>query len=139
MLAIAVCCAAAASRAENGYDGHYWRQCPLEAKQIFVHGVMSGVLLGQDRVIRYGLADRSSQSLDPQCHKAVVGVVNSLERQIENWDRDRFLEALDLFYEDPQHLDLDLRWAAMVVMLKLQGAAPEAIQGALRQLPVQGP
>lgn len=127
------CCTAAARGADNGYDGHYWRKCPTETKHLFVHGVMSGVLLGQDRVIRYGLADQSTQAVDPQCQQAVVGVVNSLERQIENWDRDRFLEALDTFYSDPDHLDLNVRWAVMAVMLELHGAAPEDIQNAIRQ------
>jgi len=136
---VVFCCTAAASGADNGFDGHYWRESPVEIKHLFVHGVMSGVLLGQDRVVRYGLADQSTQSVDPQCQRAVVGVVNTLERQIENWDRDRFLEALDAFYSDPDHLDLNVRWAVMVVMLELHGAAPEDIQKAIRQIPAQTP
>ena len=136
---IVICCTTAASGAENAYDGHYWRECPTEMKHLFVHGVMSGVLLGQDRVIRYGLADQAAQTVDPQCQQAVEGVVNSLERQIENWDRDRFLEAIDAFYSDPDHLDLNVRWAMMVVMLELHGAAPEDIQKAIRQIPAPTP
>jgi len=136
---VVFCCTASASGADNGYDGHYWRKCPAEIKHLFVHGVMSGVLLGQDRVIRYGLEDQSTQTVDPQCQRTVVGLVNSLERQIETWDRNRFVEALDSFYKDPDHLDLNVRWAVMVVMLELHGAAPEDVQNAIRQIPSQAP
>jgi hypothetical protein len=131
--------ATTAGGADRPYDGHYWRKCPAEEKRLFVHAVMSGVLLGQDRVIRYGQADRGEKAVSPACQRAVVGVVNSLERQIERWDRNRFLEAMDHFYSDPDHLDLDLRWAVMVVMMKLQGAAAEDVQNAIRQIPDAAP
>ncbi len=131
--------AATAGSASTPYDGHYWQRCSTEEKLLFVHGVMSGVLLGQDRVVRYGQADRGAKAMAPDCQRAVVSVVNALERQIERWDRKRFLEALDAFYKDPNHLDLDLRWAVMVVMLKLQGASPEDVQDAMGANPVHSP
>lgn len=131
--------AATAGGASAPYDGHYWQRCSTEEKLLFVHGVMNGVLLGQDRVVRYGQADRGAKSMAPDCQRAVVGIVNTLERQIEQWDRKRFLEALDAFYEDPNHRDLNLRWAVMVVMLKLQGASPEDVQDAMGAPPVPNP
>jgi hypothetical protein len=116
-----------AEAADTAFDGHYWRTCSRDAKRLFVHGVMNGILLGQDRVVRYGQADQGAKALAPECERAVVGVANVLERQIGKWDRQRFLEALDTFYKDPAHLDLDLRWAVMVVMLKMSGADPQDI------------
>ena len=139
MVTLTFSIAATVGEAESLYNGHYWRKCPTEEKFLFAHAVMSGVLLGQDRVIRYGQADRGAKAVPPECQRAVVGVVNALERQIERWDRNRFLEAMDGFYDDPDHLDLDLRWAVMVVMMKLQGASPEDVQDAVRQIPDSAP
>jgi len=119
--------------ANTNYDGHYWRKCSTEEKLLFIHGVMSGVLLGQDRVIRYGQADKGAKALSPECQHAVVGVVNTLERQIGRWNRNGLLEALDAFYDDSDHLGLDLKWAVMVAMAQLQGAAPENVQDAAGQ------
>jgi len=124
---------ATAGGADIVYDGHYWRKCSVEEKRLFIHGVMVGVLLGQDRVIRYGQADRGAKALSPACQHAVVGVVNTLERQIEKWDRNGVLRALDAFYDDSGHLDLNLKWAVMVAMAQLQGAAPENVQDATGQ------
>lgn len=112
------------------FDGNFWRACPDETKNFFVHGIMGGILLGQDRVIRYGLPDKAAQSVDADCQRVVVGVVNSLERQMESWDRDYFVKALDAFYSDPDHRSLDIRWAVMVVMLELHDAKPEEIEKA---------
>jgi hypothetical protein len=124
--------AAAARAADTVFDGHYWRKCSVEEKRLFVHGVMNGILLGQDRVVRYGQADRGAKALAPECQRAVVGVVNTLEKQIGKWDRKLLLEALDTFYDDPDHLDLNLRWAVMVVMQMQHSAAPEDVPDAIR-------
>ena len=120
--------------ADPVFDGNYWRACPDEVKSFFVHGVMGGILLGQDRVIRYGLPDNGDRSVDADCQRAVVGVVNGLERQIESWDRDRFVQALDTFYDDPDHRGLNIKWAVMVVMLEFHGAGTEDIDGALQEI-----
>ena len=127
-----------AEAAETVFDGHYWRKCSTDEKRLFVHGVMNGILLGQDRVVRYGQADQGAKALAPECQRAVVGIANVLERQIGKWDRQRFLEALDTFYKDTEHLDLNLRWAVMVVMQKLQGAAPDDVQNVIRPIPDPG-
>lgn len=120
--------AATAGAANLPYDGHYWKKCSTGEKLFFIHGVMSGVLLGQDRVVGYGAADRGTKTVAPECQHALVGLVNTLERQIERWDRNEFLEALDAFYNDPDHLDLNLKWAVMVVIAKLQGAPSEDVR-----------
>jgi len=117
-----------ARTAETIYDGSYWRSSPLEVKRLYVQGVVGGVLLGQDRVVRYGLPDEGTQAVAPECHRAVVRIVNTLERQIENWDYNKMVEALDAFYSDPAHRALHIRWAVMVVMLEMQGASPEEIK-----------
>jgi hypothetical protein len=135
IITLALSIAASAVGGETTLDGHYWRNCSSEEKLLFVHGVMSGVLLGQDRVVRYGQADRGAAAMTAECQRTVIGVVNALERQIDRWDRNQFLEAMDDFYNDPDHLDLNVRWAVMVVMLQLQGAAPEDVQDAVRQIP----
>ena len=124
MVTLLLSITAIAEAADTTFDGHFWRKCSADEKRLFVHGVMNGILLGQDRVVRYGQADQGTKALAPDCQRAVVGIANVLERQIGTWDQQRFLEALDTFYDDPEHLDLDLRWAVMVVMLKLSGAAP---------------
>ena len=125
MVTLFLSIAAIAEAAATTFDGHYWQRCSADEKRLFVHGVMNGILLGQDRVVRYGQADQGAKALVPECQRAVVSVVNVLERQIGKWDRQHFLEALDTFYRDPDHLDLDLRWAVMVVMQKFSGTAPE--------------
>ena len=138
MVTLFLSIAVIAEAADTAFDGHYWRKCSTDEKRLFVHGVMNGILLGQDRVVRYGQADQGAKTLAPECQRAVVGIANVLERQIGKWDRQRFLEALVIFYKDSEHLDLNLRWAVMVVMQKLQGAAPDEVQNVIRPVPDPG-
>ena len=114
--------------ADTDFDGHFWETCPPQVKQFYVQGVLSGILLGQDRVVRYGLPDNGTSKLSPACHRAIVGVVNALERQIGRWDHNRLVGALDAFYRKPENRSLGLQWAVMVVMLEMHGAPPEDIQ-----------
>ena len=116
------------------YDGNYWQQCPPEVKHLFVRGVMSGVLVGQDRVVGYALMNKGPSSVSPECHQAVVRVVNTLERQIEKWDRNDFVEALDDFYDDPANRMLNVNWAVLVVMLEMRGAPQDEIRDYIEQL-----
>jgi hypothetical protein len=127
MITLFLSIAAIAEAADTTFDGHYWRTCSVDQKRLFVHGVINGILFGQDRVVRYGQADQGDKALAPECQRAVAGIANVLERQIGKWDRQHLLEALDTFYKDPEHLDLDLRWAVMVVMAQLSGAAPKDV------------
>jgi hypothetical protein len=120
--------------ADAVYDGHYWQQCPPEVKHLFVRGVMSGVLVGQDRVVGYALMNKGPSTVSPECHRAVVRVVNTLERQIEKWDRNDFLEAMDDFYEDPDNRMLSVDWAVLVVMLEMRGAPQDEIREYIEQL-----
>lgn len=116
------------------HDGHYWQQCPPDVKHLFVNGVMGGVLVGQDRVVAYALMKKGPSAVSPECHRAVVSVVNALERQIEKWDRNRFVEALDNFYDDPDNLALTVKWAVLVVMLEMRGAPQDEIREYIEQL-----
>lgn len=116
------------------YDGHYWQQCPPDVKHLFVNGVMGGVLVGQDRVVGHALMNKGPSAVSPECHRAVVSVVNSLERQIEKWDRNLFVKALDNFYNNPDNLDLNMKWAVLVVMLELRGAPQDEIREYIEQL-----
>jgi len=120
--------------ADTVYDGNYWQQCPPEVKHLFVRGVMSGVLVGQDRVVGYALMKKGPSTVSPECHQAVVRVVNTLERQIEKWDRNVFVEALDDFYEDPDNRMLKVNWAVLVVMLEMRGAAQDEVRDYIEQL-----
>jgi hypothetical protein len=123
-----------AQSADTVFDGTYWQQCPPDVKQLFVNGVMGGVLVGQDRVVGYALMNKGPSPVSPECHQAVVRVVNSLERQIEKWDRNSFVKALDHFYNDPDNLHLNVKWAALVVMLEMRGAPQDEIREYIDQL-----
>jgi len=119
--------------AQNGgtvYDGHYWQQCRPDVKHLLVHGVMEGVLLGQDRIIGYALLNKNTSIASPECQRAITGIVNTLERQIEKWDRNRFVEALDHFYNDADNRALLIKWAVRVVMLEMHGADQETFEDA---------
>lgn len=120
--------------AETVYDGNYWQQCPIEIKHLFVRGVMSGVLVGQDRVVAYALINKGPSTVSPECHRAVVRVVDTLERQIEKWDRNRFVEAMDDFYADTDNRMLNVHWAVLVVMLEMRGAPQDEIREYIEQL-----
>jgi hypothetical protein len=91
---------------------------------------MEGVLLGQDRVIGYALLNNHTSIASPECQRGITGIVNTLERQIEKWDRTRFVEALDHFYDDADNRALTIKWAVRVVMLELHGAHLETLDGA---------
>ena len=120
--------AAMAQSGNTVYDGHYWQQCRPDVKHLLVNGVMEGVLLGQDRVIGYALLNKNASTVSPECHRAITGIVNTLERQIETWDRNRFVEALDHFYDDAANRALSVKWAVRVVMLEMHGAHQEVLQ-----------
>jgi hypothetical protein len=122
-----------ATLAQNGgtvYDGHYWQQCRPDVKHLLVNGVMEGVLLGQDRVIGYALLNKNTSIASPECQRGITGIVNTLERQIEKWDRNRFVAALDHFYDDADNRALTIKWAVRVVMLEMHGAPQETIEDA---------
>jgi hypothetical protein len=122
-----------AAKAQNGetvYDGHYWQECRPDVKYLLVNCVMEGVLLGQDRVIGYALLNNHTSIASPECQRGITGIVNTLERQIEKWDRTRFVEALDHFYDDADNRALTIKWAVRVVMLELHGAHLETLDGA---------
>ncbi len=123
-----------AKGADTVYDGNYWQQCPPDVKHLFVNGVMGGVLIGQDRVAGHALMNNGPSAVSPDCNRAVVSVVNALERQIEKWDRNRFVEALDAFYEDPDNRILNVKWAVLVVMLEMRGAPQDEIREYREQL-----
>ena len=125
---------AAAHSADVVYDGNYWRQCTTDVKHLFVDGVMGGIMVGQDRVVGHALLNKGSSAVSPECQKAVISVVNSLERQIEQWDRNRFVEALDDFYEEPDNLALTVKWAVLVVLLEMRGAPQDEIKEYIEQL-----
>lgn len=116
-----------ARAAETVYDGTFWRSSSPEIKHFFVQGFLSGVLLGQDRVLRQGLPGEAASSLAPECHRALTRIVNALERQIERWDPNRLVAALDTFYEDPDRRPLGVRWALMTVILEMHGRAQEGL------------
>lgn len=120
--------------ADTVYDGNYWQQCSPEVKHLFVDGVMSGVLVGQDRVAGHALLNKGSSTVTPECQKAVISVVNSLERQIEQWDRNRFVEALDDFYEESDNRGLTVKWGVLVVLLEMRGAPQDEIKAYMEQL-----
>jgi len=120
--------------AGTAYDGHYWQQCPPDVKHLFVNGVMGGVLVGQDRVVGHALMDNGPSAVSPECHRAVVSVVNALERQIEKWDRNRFVEAIDNFYDNPDNLNFNVKWAVLVVMLELRGAPQDEVREYIEKL-----
>jgi hypothetical protein len=119
-----------AQNSDTVYDGHYWRQCRPDVKLLFVDGVMEGVLLGQDRVIGYALLTNNTSIASPECQRGITSIVNTLERQIEKWDRKRFVAALDHFYDDADNRSLTIKWAVRVVMLELHGAHQETIEDA---------
>jgi hypothetical protein len=112
------------------YDGHYWQQCRPDVKHLLVNGVMEGVLIGQDRVIGYALLNKNTSIASPECQRGITGIINTLERQIENWDRNRFVAALDHFYDDADNRALTIKWAVRVVMLEMHGAPKETIEDA---------
>ena len=117
----------AVSTAETVYDGTFWRSSSLESKHFCVQGFLGGVLLGQDRVLRQGLPGEGASSLPPECRRTLTRIVNALERQIEGWDPNRLVAALDTFYEDPAHRPLGVRWALMTVILEMHGGAQEGL------------
>lgn len=121
-----------ATMAQSGdtlYDGHYWRQCRPDVKYLLVNCVMEGVLLGQDRVIGHALLSKNTSIASPECQRGITGIVNTLERQIEKWDRNRFVEALDHFYDDADNRALTIKWAVRVVMLEMYGAHQQTLEG----------
>jgi hypothetical protein len=119
--------AAMAQSGETVYDGHYWQQCRPDVKHLLVNGVMEGVLLGQDRVVGYALLNNHTSIASPECQRGITGIVNTLERQIEKWDRARFVEALDQFYDDADNRALTIKWAVRVVMLEMYGADQQTL------------
>ena len=120
--------------ADTVYDGNYWQQCAPDVKHLFVDGVMGGILVGQDRVVGHALLNKGSSAVSPECQKAVISVVNSLERQIEKWDRIQFVGALDKFYEDSDNIGLTVKWAVLVVLLEMRGAPQDEIKEYIEQL-----
>ena len=125
---------ATARCADTVYDGNFWITSPLPVKHLYVHGVLGGILLGQDRIVRYATVGRDESVFSPECQRALIGMANTLERQIENWDRDRLVEALDRFYKTPGNRPLNVKWAMMAVMLEMRGAPPEDIQEVKKQV-----
>ena len=121
--------AAKAQSGETVYDGHYWQQCRPDVKHLLVNCVMEGVLLGQDRVIGHALLSKNTSIASPECQRGITGIVNTLERQIEKWDRNRFVEALDHFYDDADNRALTIKWAIRVVMLEMYGAHQQTLEG----------
>ena len=120
-----------ATMAQSGdivYDGHYWQQCRPDVKHLLVNGVMEGVLLGQDRVIGYALLNKNTSITSPECQRGITGIVNTLERQIEKWDRNRFVDALDHFYDDADKRALGIKWAVRIVMLEMHGAHQQTLE-----------
>jgi hypothetical protein len=108
--------------AETPHDGAFWQASSSEAKQFYVNGVISGILFGQDRVVRRSLPGESQAPFAPECHRAAVGMVNSLEREIGQWDPAQVVAALDRFYEDPANRRIRVRWALMAVLLEMDGS-----------------
>jgi hypothetical protein len=108
--------------AQAPFDGTYWRACPLEVKRFYIQGAVSGILLGQDRMVQQGLPGEEASPLTPECHRAVVALADRLERQVAGWDAERLVAALDAFYADPDHLPLGVKWALMAVLLELPGS-----------------
>jgi hypothetical protein len=134
LVTVFVLFSATAHSADTAYDGIYWQQCTPDVKHLFVDGVMGGIMVGQDRVVGHALLNKGSSAVSPECQKAVISVVNSLERQIEQWDRSRFVEALDDFYEEPDNLGLTVKWAVLVVLLEMRGAPEDEIKAYIQQL-----
>lgn len=110
--------------AEPSFDGAFWQASSPEVKQFYLQGVISGILLGQDRVVRRGLPGVGPAPLAPECQAAVVRMVNALEREVGRWDAARLAAALDSFYQEPAHRPLGVRWALMTVLLE-KGDLPE--------------
>jgi hypothetical protein len=110
--------------AEPPFDGTFWQASSPEVKQFYLQGVISGILLGQDRVVRRGLPGVDPAPLAPECQAAVVRMVNALEREVARWDAARLAAALDSFYEEPANRPLGVRWALMAVLLE-KGGLPE--------------
>ena len=126
---------AAALRADDqAYDGIYWRACAPDVKRLFVHGVLGGVMLGQDRVAGSALMLKGSSGISPECHRSLIGMVNSLERQASAIDREHFVNALDTFYDVPENRSLDIKWGVLVVMLEMRDTPEEEIQEYIYQL-----
>jgi hypothetical protein len=100
---------------------------------------MGGILLGQDRLVRYATVNQGQSRFSIECQRALVGMANGLERQIENWDRERLVAALDQFFEDPGNRPLDVKWALLAVMLEMRDAPPEEIEAFKKQVKPDSP
>ena len=109
--------------AETLHDGAFWQASSPNAKRFYVQGAMSGILLGQDRVVRRGLPGETLAPLSPECHHAVVRMVNALEREIGQWTPAQVVAVMDRFYEDPANRRLGVRWALMAVLLEMDGTS----------------
>lgn len=113
--------------AETVYDGTFWQNASPAIKGFYVQGVLSGILLGQDRVLRQGLPGVGPAPLSPECRRDLTRIVNALERRIVRWDAGRLIQALDTFYEEPDHRGLGVRWALMAVVLEMDGGDGEGL------------
>ncbi|MGD9332503.1 MAG: hypothetical protein PVJ53_14410 [Desulfobacterales bacterium] len=128
-----------ARSADTAYNGDFWIASPSTVKHLYVHGVMGGILLGQDRLVRYATVNQGQSRFSIECQRALVGMANGLERQIENWDRERLVAALDQFFEDPGNRPLDVKWALLAVMLEMRDAPPEEIEAFKKQVKPDSP
>lgn len=108
---------------ETVFDGAFWRACSHDVKRFYIQGALSGVMLGQDRVIRRGQPGPSAAPLPPECRRPLVRLVNALEREIERRDPEQLIEALDTFYDVPANRPLGVRWALIAVFGEDDGAA----------------
>ena len=107
------------------FDGTYWRTCPPEVKRFYVQGAVSGILLGQDRMVKQGLPGEGTPPLAPDCRRAVVALADRLERQMAQWDIDQLVASLDAFYAERDHRPLGVRWALMAVLLERHANLPQ--------------
>lgn len=116
-----------ASGMENRFDGHFWRRSDDQTRQLLLYSYMSGVVQGQDRVAQQLLIKSSDGGFQPECHKAAIQNLNRLEAELAQWDRNLFMRTLDAFYAVRKNRTLELKWALVLVMQQLKGAAAEEL------------